>query len=385
MQDIDFEALDQAVSKIMDQAKIDSEHIKQVERVKKQRRMGRSMDVISVDSKKSTPVTAQSLREAKQAAVRAMNVSTNRRSMQDVVKSKKSASVSKPKMTIAPKTNNQQPKTADSEMASASLKAATNSIEATKNLATAHQVGGAVRKDRRAELLRQRRRGVVSGTVKAESESSEAVPAVMRGKIQTETLSTKQPDGTETVYNRSEFDYAVKVGEEETAVTNLPRVAMPRALEQRREPAKPSKDGEQAVAVSTSQIGQAETRRSSVIDLDDDLVATKVETAPNADLTKSSSNPDRPYSPFLETAKVEKRPLGMPEPLRPVAKETMAPEITFGDDDLHDEPNLYSGGSRLADEPDDEKKSHWLIWVIAILVVLVILGLVFYFVYLYNN
>ncbi|MDO4870652.1 MAG: hypothetical protein Q3996_00970 [Candidatus Saccharibacteria bacterium] len=373
MQDIDFEALDQAVNQIMDQAKHDSKQTERVKQIKKQQLSGRSMDVISPTKK--APMTMEQLRSARQSATNKINQPQIDRSIQDIVRRKtKVKLISKPVTSLSSSTQT---------VVSSSKPIERKTALSTSSKPILNQLPVTSSKSRRADLIRRRRRGsekqrsiILSHQQPEELNTNQ--PAVLHGKVQTETLSTKQPDGTETVYNRSEFDYAVKFGLDSEAIDS-PRVAMPRV-------ASPVHSintiTEQSAVPKTSQ-APAEPVKSHSVNLD-------MQPAPRVAVARAKTRSDnvesvRTGSPFIETAKVEKRPLGVPAAAyRSTENVIDAPKIDFGDDESTREPNLYNGNSRLADKSVD-KKSHWLAWVVAIIAVLLIVGVAFYFVYVYNK
>lgn len=386
MQDIDFEALDQAVNKIMDQAKIDSEQIKHVEQVKKQRRMGRSMDIINSGTKNTAPATAQQIRETRRVTANAMNRAQSHRAIQDIVRK---APAKKPIISEIKKPTSSAPETKTSARQAVEA-AVVNAVETPVTNSQKNNLTPRI-KVRRAELLRQRRRGGKASqllTTKDQDAKTEPnQPAVLRGKIQTETLSTKQPDGTEMVYNRSEFDYAVKIGDE--VAVDSPRVALPRTST--------------PLNLNSGEHGTHQLREAEPTSVEHKTIKplvvknhnTNLDAQPAAQAAslthqkdqKNEAELNRSFSPFIETAKVEKRPLGTPERVPRVVDETSEnPKISFGDnEDVRErEPRLYNGNSRVA-EDSEKTANRWLAWVVAVIAVVAIVGLVFYFVYVYNK
>lgn len=345
MQDIDFDALDQAVHKIMDQKKQAAEH---KARVRRQQGRGRNMDIVNVAHRpKSQAATKPVARPAAHpAAPVSQSITTgrsNRTSQGPIIDAIRRPASAK-------------------QVASTQPQVVVKTVAPTKTAAVAESPVQTPAIARGANLLRQRRRLNQAGeammsAVAAPLEKAALKPsdALIKGHYQSETLSTKQADGSETVYQYDSVDYVAKVTPEAVAQEIEYRKA--RSLEP--------------------------VASSNVIDLDAQAQAHKAVTReariyPTAELPVS----DQPRSPFLDTAKVDKRPLGVPydKAASDYQRATLQVESTA---DEQPEPALYRGDLTTEDAP--RKTWHSIIWLFLMILAIVGAAVGIYLMTVYNK
>lgn len=360
MQDIDFDALDAAVSKAMNQKQQQNE---QRQRLQRQRqRNGGHMDIVK---------NSRALHASKSA--------TNGRL---VIKADASKTQLPAKQLVKSQVKVQS----------------ANSMPVKK--ASEARIS-------HADLLRQRRRmsapaaQPVTNLVK--NLNFQTDQAIIKGQYHDQTVSKKQPDGSEIIYNQRKLDYVAEIGK--------PNHSKSEVLVKTTTKPSPATQPRRVPALSTSlrstgrtidQIRRAPqiniskptvspaqpspTAQSSksvaarpVINLDAKAQAQPVKFTPTHQPALVKHNQSTKASPFLETVKVEKRPLGNPvqknnfEDLKVDSEQTEIKSV-----------NLYRGDLHMAPDSATSKKSlATTIWII--LLSLVLVGLVIYLIYLYNK
>lgn len=363
MQDIDFDALDAAVSKAMNQKQQQNE---QRQRLQRQRqRNGGHMDIVK---------NSRALHASKSA--------TNGRL---VIKADVSKTQPPVKHSVKPQVKVQ----------SANLMPVKKASEARLS---------------HADLLRQRRRmsapavQPVNNLVK--NLNFQTDQAIVKGQYHNQTVSKKQPDGSEIIYHQRKLDYVAEIGKPDCSKSEVLEVkstakssptaqssrvaasltgahSVGRTIDQiRRVPqVNINKTIKSSVSsVQASSISQPKpAARCPVVDLDAKAQAQPVKFVPTHQPSPTKNNLSTKASPFLETVKVEKRPLGNPvqknnfEDLKVDSEQTEIKSV-----------NLYRGDLHMSPDSATSKKSlATTIWII--LLSLVLVGLVIYLIYLYNK
>lgn len=229
-------------------------------------------------------------------------------------------------------------------------------------------VAGVTPAVRGANLLRQRRRlnqageAMVSTMMAPLANSSSQSDSLVTGHYQSETLSTKQPDGSETVYQYDSVNYVAKVAPEAVAP---------------------------AQTANHRQLSDANAQQSvSMVDLDElaELESIHPTETKSKLVTRPHDDPvyrDRGQSPFLETAKVDKRPLGVPYDK---AKDTpYNRQSTLQLDNQSDDEEdvaLYRGDLKTDDKPS---RLNSVIWIVLTIVAIVGAAVGIYLLTVYNK
>ncbi len=381
MQDIDFEALDQEVNKIMDQKKQAAE--KQA-RIRQYQGRGRNMDIVNTAHTPAQPAPRSHglsgtgvVNGVSHAQPQPLN--TNRGPMVDGIrrvsaKSNTPASA-RPQLTtqrsfvrppVVKSQNLGQPQMMPAQSTSrpqvtAPVKAKTITPP---QAVSASVVAGATPAVRGANLLRQRRRlnqageAMVSTVMAPLANSSSQSDSLVTGHYQSETLSTKQPDGSETVYQYDSVNYVAKVAPETVG----------------------------SAKTANRQLGYTNAQQSvSMVDLDELESIHPTETKSKL-ATRPHDDPvyrDRGQSPFLETAKVDKRPLGVPYDK---AKDTpYSRQSTLQLDNQSDDEEdvaLYRGDLKTDDKPS---RLNSVIWIVLTIVAIVGAAVGIYLLTVYNK
>ena len=385
MQDIDFEALDQEVNKIMDQKKQAAE--KQA-RIRQYQGRGRNMDIVNTAHTPAQPVP-RSHGLSGTGVVNGIShtqpqpLNTNRGPMVDGIRrvsTKPSVSASaRPQLAtqrsfvrppVVKSQNLGQPQMMPAQSTSrpqvtAPVKA--KPITPPQAVSTS-AVAGTTPAVRGANLLRQRRRlnqageAMVSTVMAPLANSSSRSDSLVTGHYQSETLSTKQPDGSETVYQYDSVNYVAKVAPEAVAP---------------------------AQTANHRQLSDANAQQSvSMVDLDElaELESIHPTETKSKLVTRPHDDPvyrDRGQSPFLETAKVDKRPLGVPYDK---AKDTpYNRQSTLQLDNQSDDEEdvaLYRGDLKTDDKPS---RLNSIIWIVLTIVAIVGAAVGIYLLTVYNK
>lgn len=363
MQDIDFDALDQEVNKIMQQNQatvvknkkpvINHNPVGRV--VRKTTGGGRNMDIVSPTTKVGAGLVKPNQARLKKLA-QINQTAKKQRQFQDI-RPKQLATTQKslPKSTNQPKTASSNPK---------QMTTATKPVSSAE-VVTNQSIG--------AQRLRQRRRLNGSSAVSASKaltfKPAEAIipsKAVTKGSLETETLSTKKPDGSETVYSHSRLEY----------VTSGNSVIAP----------SPTLKNNNTQSKSYSSLSQY-----NMVNLDDraeaKIVQTKSVPVPLESATKVLTTPPKqsvyrlhpsePHrepagssTPFIETAKIKKRPLGVPYHKADLAYVNQSASLELNQEAIEDEAVLYRGDLKIEDEKSSRLSS--VIWIV--LTILAIIG-----------
>ena len=385
MQDIDFEALDQEVNKIMDQKKQAAE--KQA-RIRQYQGRGRNMDIVNTAHTPAQP-TPRSHGLSGTSVVNGVShaqpqpLNTNRGPMVDGIRrvsaKPNTPASARPQLTtqrsfvrppVVKSQNLGQPQMIPAQSTSrpqvtAPVKAKTITPP---QAVSASAVAGATPAVRGANLLRQRRRlnqageAMVSTVMAPLANSSSRSDSLVTGHYQSETLSTKQPDGSETVYQYDSLNYVAKVAPEAVAPSQI---------------------------ANHRQLSDTNAQRSvSMVDLDE--LAELESIHPTETKSKLATRPhddpvyrDRGQSPFLETAKVDKRPLGVPYDK---AKDTpYNRQSTLQLDNQSDDEEdvaLYRGDLKTDDKPS---RLNSVIWIVLTIVAIVGAAVGIYLLTVYNK
>lgn len=384
MQDIDFEALDQEVNKIMDQKKQAAE--KQA-RIRQYQGRGRNMDIVNTAH---TPVqpAPRSHGLSSTGVVNGVShtqpqpLNTNRGPMVDGIRrvsakpntpasarlqlttqrsfvrppAVKSQNLGQPQMMPAQSTSRPQ--------VTAPVKAKT--ITPPQVVSTS-AVAGVTPAVRGANLLRQRRRlnqageAMVSTVMAPLANSSSRSDSLVTGHYQSETLSTKQPDGSETVYQYDSVNYVAKVAPETVG----------------------------SAKTANRQLGYANAQQSvSMVDLDElaELESIHPTETKSKLITRPHDDPvyrDRGQSPFLETAKVDKRPLGVPyDKAKDTSYNRQSTLQLDNQSDDDEDVALYRGDLKTDDKPS---RLNSVIWIVLTIVAIVGAAVGIYLLTVYNK
>ena len=384
MQDIDFEALDQEVNKIMDQKKQAAE--KQA-RIRQYQGRGRNMDIVNTAHTPAQPAPRSHglsgtgvVNGVSHAQPQPLN--TNRGPMVDGIRrvstKPNTPASARPQLTtqrsfvrppVVKSQNLGQPQMMPAQSTSrpqvtAPVKAKT--ITPPQAVSTS-AVAGATLAVRGANLLRQRRRlnqageAMVSTVMAPLASSSSQSDSLVTGHYQSETLSTKQADGSETVYQYDSVNYVAKVA--------------------------PETGG--SAKTANRQLGYTNAQQSvSMVDLDElaELESIHPTETKSKLVTRPHDDPvyrDRGQSPFLETAKVDKRPLGVPYDK---AKDThYSRQSTLQLDNQSDgeeDVALYRGDLKTDDKPS---RLNSVIWIVLTIVAIVGAAVGIYLLTVYNK
>ena len=409
MQDIDFEALDQEVHKIMNQKKQVAE---KKARLRQQQSRGRNMDIINVahpttkpisKSRKLTPTApvrptasaqvaprtasqtvsspgtasqtkrlnrglpVDGIRRVKPATAttpRTSNMPTASRTSTAPTSRTSTTPVSRASTTPAPRvsTASQSPHTVIQQPASAQLVKTLQTTPRPTDLSNTAVSRG-------ANLLRQRRRlnqvgEAMTATAMAPviESANRSTDSLVTGHYQSETLSTKQPDGSETVYQYDSVDYVAKLA-----------------------PKTPQQPASTLISASqpSNRIHQPQ---SSVVDLDEtaELEAINPTETDSTSVRRVDLPPqDRSSSPFLDSAKVDKRPLGVPYD-KAMASDRQASTLQVEPTTiLDDTATLYRGD--LSTTPDAPSKWSTAIWILLTIVAIIGASVGIYLLTVYNK
>lgn len=413
MQDIDFEALDQEVHKIMNQKKQVAE---KKARLRQQQSRGRNMDIINVahsttkpisKSRKLTPATLARPTTSAQVAPRTVSqtVSSSGTASQAVSSSGTASQTKrsnrglpvdgirrvKPATATTPRTSNMPTASRTSTMASRPRTSTTpaprtstapqssrtviqqpapaqpvKTLQATSRPADLSNIASV---SRGANLLRQRRRlNQVSEAMTAPAiapmieSANRSTDSLVTGHYQSETLSTKQPDGSETVYQYDSVDYVAKLA-----------------------PKTPQQPASTPISASqpSNRIHQPQ---SSVVDLDEmaELEAIKPTETDSTSVRRVDLPPqDRSSSPFLDSAKVDKRPLGVPYDKATTNNRQASTLQVEPTTILDDTATLYRGD--LSTTPDAPSKWSTAIWILLTIVAIIGASVGIYLLTVYNK
>ena len=419
MQDIDFEALDQEVHKIMNQKKQVAE---KKARLRQQQSRGRNMDIINVahpttkpisKSRKLTPTAPVRPTASAQVAPRTASQTvsspgtasqtkrSNRGLPVDGIRRVKPATATTPRTSNMP-TTSRTSTTASRPRTSTTPASRTSTAPTSQTLSmpaprtsTASQSSHTVAQhpasaqlvktpqatprpadlsstasvSRGANLLRQRRRlnqvgEAMTATAMAPviESANRSTDSLVTGRYQSETLSTKQPDGSETVYQYDSVDYVAKLA--------------PKTSQQ---PA--------PTPISASQpSNRIHQPQSSVVDLDEmaELEAINPTETDSTSVRRVDLPPqDRSSSPFLDSAKVDKRPLGVPYD-KAMASNRQASTLQVEPTTiLDDTATLYRGD--LSTTPDAPSKWSTAIWILLTIVAIIGASVGIYLLTVYNK
>ena len=384
MQDIDFEALDQEVNKIMDQKKQAAE--KQA-RIRQYQGRGRNMDIVNTAHTPAQPALRShglsgtgAVNGVSHAQPQPLNI--NRGPMVDGIRrvspKPNTPASARPQLTtqrsfvrppVVKSQNLGQPQMMPAQSTSrpqvtAPVKAKT--ITPPQAVSTS-AVAGATPAVRGANLLRQRRRlnqageAMVSTVMAPLANSSSRSDSLVTGHYQSETLSTKQPDGSETVYQYDSVNYVAKVAPETVG----------------------------SAKTANRQLGYTNAQQSvSMVDLDElaELESIHPTETKSKLVTRPHDDPiyrDRGQSPFLETAKVDKRPLGVPYDKAKDAPYNRQSTLQL-DNQSDDEEDvaLYRGDLKTDDKPS---RLNSVIWIVLTIVAIVGAAVGIYLLTVYNK
>lgn len=402
MQDIDFEALDQEVHKIMNQKKQVAE---KKARLRQQQSRGRNMDIINVahptakpipKSRKLTPTTSTHPTASAQAAPRTMSQTVlsqtlasqtkrlNRGLPVDGIRRVKPATATTPRTSNMPTTSRTSttPTSRTSTTPVSRVSTAPQSSHAVAQQSAPAQpvktlqatprpadLSNTASVSRGANLLRQRRRLNQVGEAMTATAMTPVIESANRstdslvtGHYQSETLSTKQPDGSETVYQYDSVDYVAKL--------------TPKAPQQ-----------SASTPISASQpSNRIHQPQSSVVDLDEmaELEAINPTETDSTSARRVDLSPqDRSSSPFLDSAKVDKRPLGVPYD-KAMASDRQASTLQVEPTTiLDDTATLYRGD--LSTTPDAPSKWSTVIWILLTIVAIIGASVGIYLLTVYNK
>lgn len=252
------------------------------------------------------------------------------------------------------------------------------------------------------EVLRQRRRldrpmsvdqtailATNQSTMRATGDAKQISGSVLEGHHQYERLATRQPDGTETVYQRGKLDYVTPVT---TSSANRqltqPMVARSAAYATGRSAGSSmtkTESAQKALAMRAAEANhtnnisherpmQAQSKpaiATAVVDLNQRAELQEVTAPRAAAIVAERSERDKIPSPFLETAKVNKRPLGSPAPYGAADLKATTINPGLSTEKAAREISLYRGDAKLSEEPVATKR-HSVIWIL--LTILVIIG-----------
>ena len=395
MQDIDFEALDQEVHKIMNQKKQVAE---KKARLRQQQSRGRNMDIINVahttakpisKSRKLTPATSARPTTSAQAAPRAVSQTvsspgtasqtkrSNRGLLVDGIRRAKPATATTPRTSNIPTTPRtstmvSRPRTSTASQSSHAVAQQPASVKPAKTLQTAPRsadLSSTASVSRGANLLRQRRRlnqvgEAMTATAMAPviESANRSTDSLVTGRYQSETLSTKQPDGSETVYQYDSVDYVAKLA-----------------------PKTPQQPASTPISASQPS-NRIQQPQSSVVDLDEmaELEAIKPTETDSTSVRRVDLPPqDRSSSPFLDSAKVDKRPLGVPYDKATTNNRQASTLQVEPTTILDDTATLYRGD--LSTTPDAPSKWSTAIWILLTIVAIIGASVGIYLLTVYNK
>ena len=408
MQDIDFEALDQEVHKIMNQKKQVAE---KKARLRQQQSRGRNMDIINVahsttkpisKSRKSTPATSARPTASAQAVPRTVSQTVlspgiasqtkrlNRGLPVDGIRRVKPATATAPRTSTTSRASN-MPTTSRTSTTTSRPRTSTTSAPRVSTASPSHTVAqqpapvkpaktlqttsrpadlsNTASVSRGANLLRQRRRlnqvgEAMTATAMAPviESANHSTDSLVTGRYQSETLSTKQPDGSETVYQYDSVDYVAKL--------------TPKAPQQ---PA--------STPISASQPSNRISQpQSSVVDLDEmaELEAINPTETDSTSVRRVELPPqDRSSSPFLDSAKVDKRPLGVPYDKATTSDRQASTLQVEPTTILDDTATLYRGD--LSTTPDAPSKWSTVIWILLTIIAIIGASVGIYLLTVYNK
>lgn len=273
--------------------------------------------------------------------------------------------VSRASTTPAPRvlTASQSPHTVIQQPASAQLVKTLQTTPRPADLSNTASVS------RGANLLRQRRRlnqvgEAMTATAMAPviESANHSTDSLVTGRYQSETLSTKQPDGSETVYQYDSVDYVAKL------TPKAPQQPAPTPISASQPP---------------NRISQPQ---SSVVDLDEmaELEAIKpTETNPASARRVELPPQDRSSSPFLDSAKVDKRPLGVPYDKATTSNRQASTLQVEPTTILDDTATLYRGDTSTA--PDAPSKWSTVIWILLTIIAIIGASVGIYLLTVYNK
>ena len=411
MQDIDFEALDQEVHKIMNQKKQVAE---KKARLRQQQSRGRNMDIINVahsttkpisKSRKSTPTAPVRPTTSTQVTPRTVSravsspgtasqtkrlnrglpvdgirrvkpaTATTPRALNMPTTSRTSTMASRPRTSTAPisrTSTTSAPRVSTTSQSSHTVAQQSASVKPAKTLQTTARpadLSNTASVSRGANLLRQRRRlNQVGEAMTAPAmtpvieSANRSTDSLVTGHYQSETLSTKQPDGSETVYQYDSVDYVAKLA-----------------------PKTPQQPASTTISASqpSNRIHQPQ---SSVVDLDEmaELEAIKpTETNPASARRVELPPQDRSSSPFLDSARVDKRPLGVPYD-KAMASDRQASTLQVEPTTiLDDTATLYRGDTSTA--PDAPSRWSTVIWILLTIIAIIGASVGIYLLTVYNK
>lgn len=402
MQDIDFEALDQEVHKIMNQKKQVAE---KKARLRQQQSRGRNMDIINVahsttkpisKSRKLTPATSARPTTSAQVAPRTASQTvsspgtasqtkrSNRGLPVDGIRRVKPATATTPRTSNMPTTSRTSTaptsrtsttpvsRTSTASQSSHTVAQHPASVKLTKTLQTTPRpadLSNTASVSRGANLLRQRRRlnqvgEAMTATAMAPviESANHSTDSLVTGRYQSETLSTKQPDGSETVYQYDSVDYVAKLA------PKAPQQPAPTPI---------------SASQPSNRISQPQ---SSVVDLDEmaELEAIKpTETNPASARRVELPPQDRSSSPFLDSAKVDKRPLGVPYDKATTSNRQTSTLQVEPATILDDTATLYRGDTSTA--PDAPSKWSTVIWILLTIIAIIGASVGIYLLTVYNK
>lgn len=359
MQDIDFEALDQEVNKIMDQKKQAAE---KKARIRQQQGRGRNMDILNTAPQAPTYISRTPIQPyTKPQDLRPSAVKNT--TIDGMIRSGR---VAKP----APNRQS-QPTTANKATAQSTQPAVKASpvAEVAITKTASQSLPARPVQARGANLLRQRRRLNQAGETMMAAVSApldktmlQSSDSLIKGHYQSETLSTKQPDGSETVYQYDSVDYVAKLNPEPAQKPSVVASAPARQVSAHNEPP------------------------SSMIDLDELAELEAIHPTEKPAVRSRDNDPvyrDRGQSPFLETAKVDKRPLGVPYD-KAIAGDYKSTTLQLEHDQSEEaETALYRGD--LSTEPDQPKKWRSIVWVILMILAIIGAAVGIYLMTVYNK
>lgn len=384
MQDIDFEALDHEVNRIMDEKK---ELAERKARIRRQMARGRNMDIINKAHVAKKPDHSLAVNTVKTQFQRPQELSSKTLNQQAGVAARPTASNAK--NSGAAKFHDIQPKsrklndfnalktpnhakTTDQKAAatepmlvvSRAVASQLKTVPAQKSESKATTRG----RDLRASRLRERRRSSsLTSSIAPHGSAPQASltstgfnpmasfevksgNSVVKGHYQTETLSTRQPDGSETVYQHSAVDYVARISADDKAVEQ------------------PVKQGVAIPNRVTNLDNRPTVKAAGVLaHPEQKQLSAPVNAASGVTRSIGGANVSAreiAQSPFIESAKVEKRPLGAN---RNLIGETTT--LKLADEPKPTEALLYRGDQLIEDEP---KKHNSVLW--AIITALIILA-----------
>lgn len=318
-----------------------------------------SPGIASQTKRSNRGLPVDGIRRVKPATATAPRTSTTPRTSNMPTTSRTSTTASRPRTSTA----SQSPHTVIQQPASAQLVKTLQTTPRPADLSNTASVS------RGANLLRQRRRlnqvgEAMTATAMAPmiESANHSTDSLVTGRYQSETLSTKQPDGSETVYQYDSVDYVAKLA--------------PKAPQQLA-----------STPISASQPSNRISQpQSSVVDLDEtaELEAIKpTETNPASARRVELPPQDRSSSPFLDSAKVDKRPLGVPYDKATTSDRQASTLQVEPTTILDDAATLYRGD--LSTTPDAPSKWSTAIWILLTIVAIIGASVGIYLLTVYNK